>query len=68
MRYEKSAIKVQVGVNAEILENKERRNFWTITVMYIKVYTFGMEMSQRIHLLKKLDFFFWQNGKKSLFW
>ena len=40
----KSAIKV--GVNAEILENKERRNFWTITVMYIKVYTFGMEMSQ----------------------
>ena len=64
----KSAIKV--GVNAEILENKERRNFWTITVMYIKVYTFGMEMSQRIHIDVKYHWkisIFWQNGKKSLF-
>ena len=39
--------------------------------MYIKVYIFGMEMSQKIHfwcqILLKMSIF-WQNGKKSLFW
>ena len=57
-----------VGVNPEILENKERRNFWTITVMYIQVYIFEMEMSQRIHFWYQISLkisIFWQNGKKN---
>ena len=45
-------------------------NFQTITVMYIKVYISGMEMSQRIHFwyqffLKMM--IFWENGKKHFF-
>ena len=45
-------------------------NFQTITVMYIKVYISGMEMSQRIHfryqiLLKMM--IFWENGKQNTF-
>ena len=62
---------VKVDVNPEILENKERRNFWTITVMYIQVYIFGMEMSQRIDFWYQISLKmsnFWQNVKKSYFW
>ena len=60
------------GVSTQFFLNiVECCNFQTMTVMYIKVYIFGMEMSHRIHvwyqiLLKMLDFS--ENGKKSLFW
>ena len=59
------------GVNPEIVKNIARCKFLNITVMYIKVYISGMEMSQRIHfwhqsLLKMLGFF-WENGKKITF-
>ena len=45
-------------------------NFQTITVMYLKVYIFGMEMSQRIHFwlqifLKMMIFL--KNGKNHFF-
>ena len=36
------------GVNPEIMKTIARCNFLIITVMYIKVYISGMEMSQRI--------------------
>ena len=47
-----------------------------LTVMYIKVYISGMEMSQRIHFVISnftknalgCFFFFGENGKKSIFW
>ena len=59
------------GFNPEIVKNISRCNFIIITVMYIKAYIFGMEMSQRIHfwyqILPKM-LIFWENGKKSLFW
>ena len=39
--------------------------------MYVKVYIFGIEMSQRIHFwyqnLLKITIF-WENGKKITFW
>ena len=45
-------------------------NFQTITVIHIKVYISGMEMSQKIHfwyqILLKL-MIFWENGKKTHF-
>ena len=52
------------------LKHIECYNFQTISVMYIKVYISGMEMSQRIHfwyqiLLKMV--IFWENGKNHLF-
>ena len=40
---------VKEGVNPEIVKTIARYNFLIITVMYIKVYIFGMEMSQRIY-------------------
>ena len=39
---------LKVGVNPEIWENRMCRNFETLTVMYVKLYISGMEMSQRI--------------------
>ena len=36
------------GVNPEIVKNIARCNFLIITVIYIKVYISGMEVSQRI--------------------
>ena len=41
--------RVKGSVNPEIVKNIARCNFLIITVMYIKVYISGMEMSQRIH-------------------
>ena len=55
-------------VNPEILENTERRYFQAVTVMYIKVYICGIEMSHRIHFWNQISLkmlIFWQNGKKS---
>ena len=57
----------------KFLKHIECCNFQTITVMYIKVYISGMEMSQRIHfwyqiLLKMMIFFFEKMAKKTLFW
>ena len=45
-----SDLKVKGSVNPEIVKNIARYNFLIITVMYIKVYISGMEMSQKIHL------------------
>ena len=42
------------SVNPEIVKNITRCNFLIITVMYIKVYISGMEMSQRIHFLYQI--------------
>ena len=39
----------KAGVNPEILKNRDCHKFRTITVMNIKVYIFGMEISQRIY-------------------
>ena len=48
------------GVNPGIVKNIKRSNFLIITVMYIKVYISGVEMSQSIHFdikfYKKLVF------------
>ena len=55
--------------NPEIVKNIARLNFLIIIVMYIKVYIFRMEMSQRIcfwyQILPKM-LIFWENGKKNL--
>ena len=60
------------GVNPEIVKNIARCNFLIVTVMYIKVYISGMEISQRMRfwyqILLKLLFLCWENGKKSPFW
>ena len=49
------------GVNPDIVKNIARYNFQIATVMYIKVYIFGVEMSQRIYfwyqILLKMLFF-----------
>ena len=37
------------GVNSDILKFIDRFNFWILTVIYIKVYIFGKEMSHRIY-------------------
>ena len=63
---------VKGSVNPIFLKHIKCCNFQTITVMYIKVYIFWMEISHRINfwyhiLLKMLFFFCWENGKKSLF-
>ena len=51
------------GVSTHKLwEKSECCNFQTITVMCIKVYIFGMEVSQRIH------FFIWNFTKNADFW
>ena len=58
-------LKFKVGVNPGILENKERRNFWTITVMYIQEYIF--EMSLRIYFWYQISLkilFFLTKGQK----
>ena len=39
------------GANPEIFKNSEHRNFKT--VIYIKVYIFGLETSQRIYFYIK---------------
>ena len=39
----------KVGVNPDILKNRKCRNFQTLTIMYLKVYIYRMEMSQRIY-------------------
>ena len=61
---------VKGSVNPEIVKNIACCYFLIITVMYIKVYISGMEMSLRILLIsdftKNADF--WENGKKSIFW
>ena len=50
------------GVNPEIVKTIARCNFVIVTVMYIKIYISGMEMSQRIRfwykILLKMFFFF----------
>ena len=59
------------SVNPEILKNIACCNFLIITVMYIKVYISGMEMSQRIHFWYQIlpkCWFFEKMAKKSLFW
>ena len=40
---------IKGGVNPFFLKHSECCNLQSITVMYIKVYISGMEMSQRIH-------------------
>ena len=69
MNLEKNVFKG--SINPEIVKNIARCNFLIITVMYIKVYISGMEMSQRIRfwyqILPKM-LIFWENGEKSLFW
>ena len=42
-------------VNPEIVKNIACCNFLIITVIYIKVYISGMEMSQRIHFLYQIS-------------
>ena len=51
---------VKGGVNPEIVKTIARCNFLIITLMYIKVYISGMEMSQRIR-------FWYQISPKMLF-
>ena len=41
-------IRLKGSVNPEIVKNIASCNFLIITLMYIKVYISGMEMSQRI--------------------
>ena len=53
---------VEGSVNPEIVKNIARCNFLIITVMFIKVYISGIEMSQRIRFWygiwqKNTDFF-----------
>ena len=67
----KQPTKCKGSVNPEIVKNIARCNFLIITVMYIKVYISGMEMSQKIrfwHQILPQKLIFWENGKKSLFW
>ena len=45
---EQSTFVIRGGVNQEIVKNIASCNFLIITVMYIKVYIWGMEMSQGI--------------------
>ena len=39
---------LKVSVNPEIVKNIASCNFLILTLMYIKIYVSGMEMSQRI--------------------
>ena len=59
------------SVNPEIVKNIARCNFLIVTVMFIKVYISGMEVSQRIRfgyqILQKM-LILWENGKKSPIW
>ena len=61
---------VKRSVNPEIVKNIARCNLLIITVMYIKVYISGMEMSQRIHFwyqIYQLCWFFEKMAKKNTF-
>ena len=58
------------SVNPELVKNIARCNFLIITVMYMKVYIFGMEVSQRIRFWYQIwpkMLIFWENGKKLFF-
>ena len=58
------------SVNPEIVKNIASCNFLIITLMYMKVYISGLEMSQKIRfwyqILPKIVIF-WENGKKYFF-